>query len=128
MFDADPFGALPEAAGEFSGELVMGFAAEEAQHVWAFEMRRGVLNQGGIDCGERLRVAEHQISGRFALIGRSVIALRPGLEDAPVRGIESGCPLVFAVMVRDVPVSSPQDLAAVNADQGAIAAAIQQGY
>jgi D-alanyl-D-alanine carboxypeptidase/D-alanyl-D-alanine-endopeptidase (penicillin-binding protein 4) len=41
---------------------------------------------------------------------------------------KSGRPLVFAIMVRDVPVSSPQDLAAVDADQGAIAAAIQQGY
>lgn len=68
MFDADPFGALPEAAGEFSGEVAMGFAAEEAQHVWAFEMRRGVLDQGGIDRGERLGVAEHQVSGPFALL------------------------------------------------------------
>ncbi len=41
---------------------------------------------------------------------------------------KSGRTLVFAVMVRDVPVGSPQDLAAVDADQGAIAAAIQRGY
>lgn len=41
---------------------------------------------------------------------------------------KSGRELVFAIMVRDVPVSSPQDLAAVDANQAAIAAALQQGY
>jgi D-alanyl-D-alanine carboxypeptidase/D-alanyl-D-alanine-endopeptidase (penicillin-binding protein 4) len=45
---------------------------------------------------------------------------------------ESGRRLVIAIMVRDVPVSSLQDLLPMvetaTADQGALAAAIQQGY
>jgi D-alanyl-D-alanine carboxypeptidase/D-alanyl-D-alanine-endopeptidase (penicillin-binding protein 4) len=45
---------------------------------------------------------------------------------------ESGRQLVIAIMVRDVPVSSLQDLLPMvetaTADQGALAAAIQQGY
>jgi serine-type D-Ala-D-Ala carboxypeptidase/endopeptidase (penicillin-binding protein 4) len=44
----------------------------------------------------------------------------------------SGRRLVIAIMLRDVPVSSPQDLLPMvetaTADQGALAAAIQQGY
>jgi D-alanyl-D-alanine carboxypeptidase/D-alanyl-D-alanine-endopeptidase (penicillin-binding protein 4) len=41
---------------------------------------------------------------------------------------KSGRPLAFAIMVWDVPVASPEDLATVGADQGTIAAAVQQGY
>ncbi|MGH8531286.1 MAG: D-alanyl-D-alanine carboxypeptidase [Gammaproteobacteria bacterium] len=41
---------------------------------------------------------------------------------------KSGRPLVFAIMVRDVPVPSPQEIITVDADLGALAAAIQQGY
>ncbi|MGH8578504.1 MAG: D-alanyl-D-alanine carboxypeptidase, partial [Gammaproteobacteria bacterium] len=44
-----------------------------------------------------------------------------GLTLAGYAEAKSGRPLVFAIMVRDVPVSSPRDLAAVDADQGAIA-------
>lgn len=121
MFDADPFGALPEAAGELSGEVAMSFAAEEAQHVWAFEMRRGVLDQGGIDRGERLGVAEHQISGPFALIGRPVIALRPGLEDAPVQWIERSGDGVEAAFPAVLELTVHQALG-----QGGVAQAVKQ--
>ena len=45
---------------------------------------------------------------------------------------ESGRRLVISIMVRDVPVSSPQDLLPMietaTADQGTLATAIQQGY
>ncbi|MGH8584339.1 MAG: D-alanyl-D-alanine carboxypeptidase/D-alanyl-D-alanine endopeptidase, partial [Gammaproteobacteria bacterium] len=41
---------------------------------------------------------------------------------------KSGRPLVLAIMVRDVPVPSLQEITAVDADLGALAAAIQQGY
>src|ERR671919_404322 len=58
--------------------------------------------------------------------------LLPSRQPVASEKAESGRRLVIAIMVRDVPVSSPQDLLPMvetaTADQGALAAAIQQGY
>ena len=41
---------------------------------------------------------------------------------------ESGHQLVFSIMVRDVPISSPEYALTIDEDEGTLAAAIQQGY
>ena len=51
-----------------------------------------------------------------------------GLTIVGYADAKSGRRLTIAVMVRDVAVSSVADIFAVDADQGAIALAIQQGY
>ena len=72
MFDAQTF-VTSEVAGNFTIEIAVDAAAEEAQHISAFTDQHRMLEQAGIELRQRVRVTKHDVGGNFSLAEAPVI-------------------------------------------------------
>ena len=88
MLDADARDAILEAGHQLTGEVARSLAGEEAHDVRALEVGHRVSGEAGRESGEGAGIAEHDVAGPLGLVGRPVIALRPGLEDLLVQWVD----------------------------------------
>lgn len=102
VLDADAFLAPLQARGELAFEVVMNAgAAEEAHDVGTLEVKHRVTDERRVDRPEGRCVTEDEIGGPFGLIGRPIVALGPGLEDARMERVESACDGIEDAFPRD---------------------------
>src|SRR5262249_27682095 len=73
MFDVNTFHAVLDIANNLAGEARINAPAQESEYIPAVEMGDRVVDQSGINAGQRLGIVEQHIGSIFAVFHGPVV-------------------------------------------------------